>query len=79
MPKTIRASEIGAFIYCRRAWWYQRQVLPSEKQAELATGSELHRRHGQAVLIASLYRLLAAVLLLAALVLLTIFLAGRFL
>ncbi len=73
MRKTIRASEIGAFLYCRRAWWYHRQGIPSENQAELATGSELHRRHGQAVFVANFYRVLAA------LTLLTIFLAGKFL
>jgi CRISPR/Cas system-associated exonuclease Cas4 (RecB family) len=79
MRKNIRASEIGAFLYCRRAWWYHRQGIPSENQEELAGGSELHRRHGRAVFIAGLYRVLAALLLLAALVLLTIFLAGKFL
>jgi CRISPR/Cas system-associated exonuclease Cas4 (RecB family) len=77
--RIIRASEIGAYLYCHRAWWYQRQGLPSENQAELTSGSELHREHGRKVLVAGLLRALAMLLLLTALVLLTIYLAGKFL
>jgi CRISPR/Cas system-associated exonuclease Cas4 (RecB family) len=77
--RIIRASEIGAYLYCHRAWWYQRQGLPSENQAELTSGSELHREHGRKVLVAGLLRALAMLLLLTALVLLTVYLAGKFL
>jgi hypothetical protein len=77
--RIIRASEIGAYLYCHRAWWYQRQGLTSENQVELASGSELHREHGRKVLVAGLLRGLAMALLLAALVLLTIYLAGKIL
>jgi hypothetical protein len=77
--RIIRASEIGAYLYCHRAWWYQRQGLPSDNQVELASGSELHRQHGRKVLVAGLLRGLAMGLLLAALVLLTIYLAGKYL
>ncbi|MDD5369373.1 MAG: hypothetical protein PHQ40_09820 [Anaerolineaceae bacterium] len=77
--RIIRASEIGAYLYCHRAWWYQRQGLPSENQAELTSGSDLHREHGRKVLVAGLLRALAMLLLLAALVLLTVYLAGKFL
>ncbi len=52
--KPIRASEIGSYLYCRRAWWYQRQGQASLNQAELAAGTELHRRHGRQVLRAGL-------------------------
>jgi CRISPR/Cas system-associated exonuclease Cas4 (RecB family) len=64
--RTIRASEIGAYLYCRRAWWYQRQGLPSENQENLAAGTAVHRKHGQAVLTAGCLRAVAYVLLLAA-------------
>lgn len=70
--RTIRASEIGSYIYCRRAWWYQRQGLPSENREEFASGSQMHFRHGRSVLLASLLRLGAFGLLLLALVFLVI-------
>ena len=67
--RTIRASELGTFQYCRRAWWYQRQGVPSENQAELTGGSEFHREHGRRVLSGRLARLLAWLLLALALAL----------
>lgn len=70
MP-VIRASDIGSYLYCRRAWWYRKQGVESENRAELAAGTDLHRRHGRKVLAASLLRGLAMFLVLAALVLLT--------
>jgi hypothetical protein len=76
--RTIRASEIGTFLYCSRAWHYQRQGLQSENQAELAAGSELHRRHGRVVAINGCLRLLAYVFLLLALAILTVHFVGSF-
>ena len=70
--RTIRASEIGSFLYCRRAWWYQQQGLESENQAELAAGSEFHQRHGRQVALAGMLRGLGWVLLMAALLAFTI-------
>jgi CRISPR/Cas system-associated exonuclease Cas4 (RecB family) len=61
---TIRASDIGNYLYCRRAWWYRRQGVPSENQAELTAGSDLHREHGRRVLAAGLTGALAAILFL---------------
>lgn len=68
--KTIRASDIGSYLYCRRAWWYRINNYESINQAELAAGTELHRAHGRTVLAAGLYRMLAMAILLVALVLL---------
>jgi hypothetical protein len=76
--KTIRASEIGSFLYCRRAWWYQRQDIESQNQAEMALGSQIHRQHGRSVLLNGCLRTAAYIFLLAALVLITIYLVGRF-
>jgi hypothetical protein len=66
--RTIRASEVGAYQYCQRAWWYQRNGVDSENQMEMAEGVELHARHGRKVMEAGCLRLAAyAVLLLAVL------------
>ena len=68
--KTIRASEVGSYLYCARAWWYQRKGIESANQTEMSGGMELHRRHGRQVILSSLTRTLALILLLFALVLL---------
>lgn len=78
MPPVIRASEIGSYLYCRRAWWYRKQGVKSENQAELDAGTELHRRHGRQVLAAGLLRTLGWILLLVAFILLVMYLALRF-
>lgn len=69
--KTIRASEIGTYVFCARAWWYSRQGMEATNQTELTAGLELHRRHGRQVILISLRRFLAFLALLASLVLLT--------
>ena len=66
----IRASEIGSYLYCRRAWWYRKSGIESANQAELATGTELHRQHGRKTLSALLLRTVGMILLLAAILLL---------
>ena len=76
--RTIRASEIGTYLYCRRAWWYRKQGVESENQAELASGTELHRQHGRKVIAAGLLRTLGWLLLLIAFTLLVAYLTLRF-
>lgn len=76
--KTIRASEIGSYIYCARAWWYHQQGLESSNQAELTSGTELHRQHGRRVITSSLMRILAVILLLVAVVLVVAYCTGRY-
>ena len=71
--RTIKASEIGSYLYCHRAWWYRLQGMESINQAEMASGTELHRVHGRKVLTSGLLNLLAWLLLLAALALLVAF------
>jgi len=66
--RVIRASEIGAYLYCHRAWWYHLQGIASENQQELSAGSGFHRSHGRRVLTATLLRAAGWILLLAALV-----------
>jgi len=43
--KVIRASEIGTYKFCNRAWWYQLQGYQPENQLELERGRELHTKH----------------------------------
>ncbi len=71
--KTIRASDIGSYLYCRRAWWYKLNGQESINQAEMAAGTEVHRKHGRQVLAAGLMRILGFFFLLIACVMLTAF------
>ena len=75
----IRASEIGSYVYCHRAWWYRRQGLESENQAELSAGTEIHAHHGRKVMAAGLLQIAGYVLLLAAIALLVYELTGSLL
>ena len=77
--RTIRASEIGTYLFCRRAWWYQRKEVPSENVVEMLGGTEIHRQHGRTVMAAGCLRTLSMGLLLAAMVLLVIHFVGQML
>ena len=66
MQPVIRASEIGSYLYCKRAWWYRKQGVESENQAEMAAGTQLHLRHGRKVMAAGLLQFGAYALLLVA-------------
>ncbi len=78
MPIT-RASDIGNYLYCRRAWWYRKNGVEAENQAELAAGTELHHRHGRQVLASSITRLIGMILLLVAIVLLVAYCTAQIL
>jgi hypothetical protein len=77
--RTLRASEIGTYLFCRRAWWYSKSGAPSENQAEMSSGSELHFRHGRAVLNIGCLRFLAFALLLLGLAALVAHFTNQFL
>ena len=66
----IRASEIGSYLYCRRAWHYRKKGVESENQAELAAGTDIHHQHGRKVIASSLSRTLGLLLSMTAIVLL---------
>jgi hypothetical protein len=47
---TIRASEVGEYLYCTRAWWLRRVAgLEPEGQERRERGTLLHIRHGRDV------------------------------
>lgn len=47
---TIRASEVGQYAYCARAWWLSRVGgYQSEHGEEMTLGLEAHRAHGRRV------------------------------
>ncbi len=73
----IRSSDIGNYLYCRRAWWYRKEGFESENQAEMAAGTEIHRQHGRRVVASSLTRSLGLILFLVALVLLVAYCTAR--
>ncbi len=64
--KIIRASEIGTYQYCNRAWWYQLQGYAPDNQLELAKGREFHTRHAYTVTSAGCVQALAYTLVLVA-------------
>jgi CRISPR/Cas system-associated exonuclease Cas4 (RecB family) len=76
---TIRSSDIGSYLYCRRAWWYRKQGIESENKAELAAGTELHHKHGRQVLASTLNRTVGLILLMVALVIIVAYCAAQFL
>lgn len=46
----VRASDLGAWAYCHRAWWLANVRKVAHEQPELlARGTALHVRHGKSV------------------------------
>ena len=75
--RPIRSSEVGTYLYCRRSWWYRKNGIDSENQAEMAAGTELHQRHGRQVVAAALTRTVGLLLLLAAILTLVAYCAAQ--
>jgi CRISPR/Cas system-associated exonuclease Cas4 (RecB family) len=45
--RVIRASEIGAYVYCHRAWWLRTVGgIEPDDRARFDRGIEAHHRHG---------------------------------
>ena len=61
--RPVRASEIGSYIFCQRAWWYsQRGVVPLSTQS-LERGSSFHMKNWRITILSRLLRILAFVVL----------------
>jgi CRISPR/Cas system-associated exonuclease Cas4 (RecB family) len=74
---TIRASEIGTYIYCKRAWWYQNKGYLPGNQSELAAGTKIHIQHTRLVMVSGCLRIMAYAIIITAIVLLAIYLTGE--
>jgi hypothetical protein len=67
----IRASEMGEYVYCARAWWLRRVGgLEPAGRARREHGVALHHRHGRAVAGSRALLVLGGLLAVAALALL---------
>ncbi len=72
----VRASDIGAWAFCQRAWWLARvQGAEHRNPAVLRRGDEMHAVHGRTVSQAAWLQR-AALVLMAVAVLLLIIAAG---
>jgi CRISPR/Cas system-associated exonuclease Cas4 (RecB family) len=72
----IRASEVGEYVYCARAWWLRRVAgLEPAGHERRELGTTMHRRHGRAV--AGSRTLVAFGVALALMAALLILLSGR--
>ena len=70
--RTLRASEIGTYLYCARAWWYKIQGISPENSLEMASGAGFHERHGSRVLSSKILRAAGWILLLSAVILIAV-------
>jgi hypothetical protein len=75
--RTIRASEICSFIFCQRAWWYQREGVEPVNRTEMSAGSQFHEQQGNIARSAILLQIFAWILVILAVLGLAIFLTTR--
>lgn len=68
----IKASELGEYLYCQRAWWYRLQGLASANVHQLSHGIIAHGQHHRGLRWVSWQRSVAFFLIVIAFVLLLI-------
>jgi CRISPR/Cas system-associated exonuclease Cas4 (RecB family) len=66
-PRVIRASEIGEYLFCKRAWWLRAQGMESENRKALDAGTAEHEDLARRVALSGCLRTAAFVMFLAAL------------
>jgi CRISPR/Cas system-associated exonuclease Cas4 (RecB family) len=76
--RVIRASEVGEYGYCARAWWYRHvaRIEPTDRESlrRLEAGTRAHRQHGRSLALSGVLSTVGLVLaLLGALLLLAVF------
>ena len=79
--RILRASELGEYSYCSRAWWYRHvlKIAPPgrESAGRLEAGIRAHNRHGRALALSGLLRTTGIALALLGLLALAVALAVR--
>ncbi len=67
MPqRVIRASEIGEYLFCKRAWWLRTQGIESANRKALDAGTAEHEDLARRVVLTGCLRSAAFVIFLAA-------------
>lgn len=67
--KIIRASEIGEYVFCHRAWWlHQIQGVTSANRELMNAGTLNHQAHGRAVIRSNVFQRAAIIFLAVAMV-----------
>ncbi len=68
--RVLRASEIGEYVFCHRAWWLDRVIgIESANREQMQAGAARHVAHGRAVQRADSLQRIAIAFLFAALLL----------
>jgi hypothetical protein len=68
----INASEVAAFLFCKRSWFWARQDKPSLLEEERARGVRFHQQHSDKVQAAPRARSMASRWAIVALILLAL-------
>jgi hypothetical protein len=70
--KYVTASDIGSYVFCRRAWHLDQGGVPTTLQSNRDAGVEFHYQHGIQVKAAGRARALSVWFALAAIVLIAL-------
>ena len=77
--RTLQASEVSSYLFCKRAWWYQLRGVKSQNQTLMEGGQDIHRKHGIQVVLIGFLRLAAGLVFLGSSAMLTVYLTRFFL
>jgi len=70
--RTIRASEIGTYLFCARAWWHQRNGTSSLNEGVMREGTTHHEKHGAKVATAGIVQRVGVIILVLAVLLIVV-------
>jgi hypothetical protein len=73
----IRASDIGLYVFCARAWRLKADGHESANRAEMAAGTQAHAAHGRQVAVSQYAQRLSLVLFMLALMIAVLMYASR--